>query len=301
MRTTWLPDAEERPRRVAVGEFDGVHLGHRSVIEGSDTVLTFEPHPLVVIRPEVAPKLLTSLDRKAQLVAELGVEELVVIPFDQAFSQRSAREFVDDVLIGTLQATRVSVGENFRFGHGARGDTALLKADPRFETRVGTLVEVEGEVVSSSHIRGLVLAGEVDHAAVFLGAPFALRGEVVSGDRRGRELGFPTANLVPDEALVCPGHGIYAARVTFDGAWHCAAVNVGVRPTFQTGRGVLIEAYLLDWEGDIYGEQLTIEFLTRLRGERRFDSAEALVAQMGQDVQQARAICASRSATVPGR
>jgi riboflavin kinase/FMN adenylyltransferase len=301
MRTTWLPDVEPRPRRVAVGEFDGVHLGHRSVIEGSDTVLTFEPHPLAVLRPDAAPKLLTSLERKAQLVEGLGVEELVVIPFDEAFSRRSAQEFVDDVLVGALQATRVAVGENFRFGHRAQGDTKLLAADPRFETRVGELVEVEGEVVSSSHIRGLVLAGEVDHAAVFLGAPFALRGEVVAGDRRGRELGFPTANLVPDQALIQPGHGIYAARATFDGQERCAAVNVGVRPTFKTDLVVLVEAYLLDWDEDLYGRQLTIEFLKRLRGERRFDSADALIAQMHQDVQRAREICASRPATVRPR
>jgi riboflavin kinase / FMN adenylyltransferase len=302
MRTTWLPDVSQRPRRVAVGEFDGVHLGHRSVIEGSDTVLTFEPHPLAVLRPDAAPKLLTSLERKAQLVAQIGVEELVVIPFDAAFSQRSAQSFVDEVLVEALQATRVSVGENFRFGHRAQGDTKLLKADARFETRVGTLVEVEGEVVSSSHIRGLVLAGEVDHAAVFLGAPFALQGEVVAGDRRGRELGFPTANLVPDQALIQPGHGIYAARAVLgDGEERCAAVNVGVRPTFKTDLVVLIEAYLLDFDGDLYGERLTIEFLARLRGERRFDSADALVAQMHQDVQQARAICAARPATVPAR
>jgi len=301
MRTTWLPDVEQRPRRVAVGEFDGVHLGHRSVIEGSDTVLTFEPHPLAVLRPEAAPKLLTSLERKAQLVEQLGVEELVVIPFDKAFSQRSAQAFVDDVLVGTLKATRVAVGENFRFGHRAQGDTELLKADPRFETRIGTLVEVEGEVVSSSHVRGLVLAGEVDHAAVFLGAPFALQGEVVAGDRRGRALGFPTANLVPDQALIQPGHGIYAARASFGGEQRCAAVNVGVRPTFKTDLVVLIEAYLLDFDGDLYGEQLTLELLARLRGERRFGSADALIAQMHEDVQQARAICATRPATVPAR
>lgn len=291
MRVTLLPDVELRPRRVAVGEFDGVHLGHRAVIEGSDTVLTFEPHPLAVVRPEVAPKLLTSLERKAELVAQLGVEELVVIPFDTAFAHRSARDFIDDVLVGTLQATRVSVGDDFRFGHGAQGDTALLRADGRFEAHVTPLVEVEGEVVSSTHIRGLVLAGEVDHAAVFLGAPFAMRGEVVPGDRRGRTLGFPTANLVPDEALVCPGHGIYATRVAWDGERHVAAVNVGVRPTFESGRGVLVEAYVLDWAGDLYGAQLTVEFVTRLRGERRFDSAEALVAQMHADVAAAREIC----------
>jgi riboflavin kinase/FMN adenylyltransferase len=287
----WLPDVRRKPRQLAVGEFDGVHLGHRAVIEGSDTVLTFEPHPMAVIRPEAAPKLLTSLERKAELVAGLGVEELVVIPFDEAFAHRSAEDFVEHVLVETLQATRVSVGDNFRFGHGARGDTELLRRDDRFEAHVTPLVEVEGEIVSSSHIRGLVLAGEVDHAAVFLGAPFVLRGEVVSGDRRGRTLGFPTANLVPDEALVCPGHGIYATWASWDGERRPAAVSIGVRPTFQTGRGVLVEAYVLDWQGDLYGRTLTLEFAERLRGERRFDSAEALVAQMHADVAAARAIC----------
>jgi riboflavin kinase/FMN adenylyltransferase len=291
MRITLLPDAEPRPRRVAVGEFDGVHLGHRAVIEGSDTVLTFEPHPLAVVRPEAAPKLLTTLERKAELVAALGVEELVVIPFDAAFAQRSAQAFVDDVLVGGLRATHVSVGENFRFGHRASGDTRLLGADARVDTRVVSLVEVEGEVVSSSHIRGLVLAGEVDVAARFLGAPFAMRGEVVAGDRRGRGLGFPTANLVPDQALIQPGHGIYAARAAFDGETRAAAVNVGVRPTFKTDLVVLVEAFLLDFDGDLYGRELTLEFVARLRGERRFASAAALIEQMHADVAQAREIC----------
>ena len=301
MRITFLPDAERRPRRVAVGEFDGVHLGHRAVIQGSDTVLTFEPHPLSVVRPDAAPKLLTTLERKAELVAELGVEELVVIPFDRAFAQRTAEEFVEQVLVATLRATHVSVGENFRFGHRAGGDTRLLAADERFETRVVPLVEADGEVVSSSHVRGLVLAGEVDLAARFLGTPFAMRGEVVSGDRRGRELGFPTANLVPDQALIQPGHGIYAARASWGEEARCAAVNVGVRPTFKTDLVVLVEAYLLDWSGDLYGRQLTIEFLARLRGERRFDSVEALVEQMHRDVEDARAVYAAHSATVPRR
>jgi riboflavin kinase / FMN adenylyltransferase len=301
MRLTMLPDAQRRPRQVAVGEFDGVHLGHRAVIDGSDTVLTFEPHPLAVIRPEAAPKLLTTLERKAQLVAALGVEELVVIPFDEDFAHLTAVEFVDRVLVEQLGATHVSVGENFRFGHRASGDTNLLCADDRFETRVVSLVEAEGEVVSSSHVRGLVLAGEVDVAARFLGEPFAMRGEVVSGDRRGRELGFPTANLVPDQALIQPGHGIYAARALWDDEVRCAAVNVGVRPTFKTDLVVLVEAFLLDWEGDLYGRQLTIEFLARLRGERRFESVEALIEQMHRDVDQARTVCARHSATVPRR
>jgi riboflavin kinase / FMN adenylyltransferase len=287
MQVTELGDVAPRPRRVAVGEFDGVHLGHRKVIEGSDTVLTFEPHPLQVVRPQAAPKLLTSLDAKAELIAELGVRELVLIPFDRGFSNQTPEEFIEHILVARLQATRVSVGENFRFGHQAAGDTAMLRAHGRFETRIVPLVEVDGEIVSSSHIRGLVLAGEVELAARFLGAPFALRGEVVRGDQRGRELGFPTANIVPDEALVCPGHGVYVAHA--DGA--CSAVSVGVRPTFGTGRAVLVEAYLLDRDVDLYERTLRIDFLARLRGERRFDSEQALIEQMQRDVQRTRELC----------
>jgi riboflavin kinase/FMN adenylyltransferase len=287
MQVTMLPDAEPRSRRIAVGEFDGVHLGHREVIRGNDTVLTFEPHPLRVVRPEAAPKLLTSLEAKAELIAALGVRELVVIPFDDGFAHQSPRGFIDDILVRKLCATHVSVGENFRFGHRAVGDVQMLTVDERFETRVVPLVEVDGEVVSSSHIRALVLAGEVEPAARFLGAPFQLRGEVVTGDRRGRELGFPTANIVPDEALVCPGHGVYVARA--DGS--CAAVNVGVRPTFGTGRAVLVEAFVLDRDLDLYGQVLKLDFLARLRGERRFETVDALVEQMHRDVQRTRELC----------
>jgi riboflavin kinase / FMN adenylyltransferase len=287
MQVTMLKDVLPRPRRVAVGEFDGVHLGHREVIAGSDTVLTFEPHPLAVIRSEAAPRLLTSLDAKIELIDRLGVEELVVIPFDDRFAAQSPREFIEQILVGELHATHVSVGENFRFGHGAAGGTQMLAADPRFVTRVVRLVEVDGEIVSSSHIRALVSAGDVEQAARFLGAPFQMRGEVMHGDQRGRLLGFPTANIVPDEDLVCPGHGIYAAWA--DGA--CAAVSVGVRPTFGTGRAVLVEAYLLDRNEDLYGRVLRVDFVARLRGERRFDTPEALVAQMQADVTQARERC----------
>jgi riboflavin kinase/FMN adenylyltransferase len=292
MRITMLDEVAARPRRVAVGEFDGVHLGHREVIAGSDTVLTFDPHPLQIVRPEAAPRLLTGLEIKAELIAGLGVAELVVIRFDPRFANQSPQEFIDQVLVGQLQAERVSVGENFRFGHRAAGDPALLEADPRFETRVVPLVEVDGEVVSSSHIRGLVMAGEVELAARFLGAPFQLEGEVVQGDRRGRMLGFPTANIVPDEALVCPGHGVYAAHAN----GMPAAVSVGVRPTFGTGRAVLIETYVIDHEVDLYGRRLRLKFLTRLRGERRFDSAVSLVDQMRDDVERARTLLASGAA-----
>jgi len=288
VKITRLEDVERQSggRSVAVGTFDGVHLGHRKVIEGSDSVLTFDPHPVSVVAAQHTPKLLTPLGRKAELIEALGVRELIVIGFDAEFASKTADEFVGDVLVGALGAKRVAIGENFRFGHKAQGDPRLLAADKRFDTIVHPLLEVDGEIVSSSHIRGLVLAGEVAEAAALLGAPYQLRGEVVHGDERGRELGFPTANLIPDEALVCPGHGVYACLA--DGA--PAAVSIGVRPTFQTGRGELIEAYVLDFDGDLYGRELRLDFLARLRGERRFETAEALIEQMHSDVQHTREI-----------
>jgi riboflavin kinase/FMN adenylyltransferase len=294
MKVTWLPDARPRERSLAVGEFDGVHIGHREVIGGADSVLTFEPHPRAVVAPDSAPKLLTPLAVKADLIAGLGVEELIVIPFDGSFSAQTAQEFIDHVLLERLGARAVSVGENFRFGNRAKGDTELLRAQDAFETRVARMVELDGEIVSSTHVRGLVTAGEVDVAARLLGAPFQMRGTVVHGDKRGRTLGYPTANLVPDSTLVVPGHGVYACIAEVGGTRHMAAVNVGVRPTFHTGRGLLVEAYLLDFEGDLYGQELRLDFLRRLRGERRFETAEALVEQMHVDAQDARRI-ASRA------
>jgi riboflavin kinase / FMN adenylyltransferase len=291
VKVTHLSDVDPRPRRLAVGTFDGVHLGHREVIRDADTVVTFEPHPAAIVSPSGAPRLLTPLDRKIELIASLGVEEIVVIGFDREFAARSAQSFVDDVLVGALGAEHVSVGENFRFGHKAAGDDALLRADTRFQTRVVPLLEVDGEVVSSSHIRGLVMGGAVEYADRLLGAPFTFSGEVLHGDERGRTLGFPTANLVPRDGYVLPGHGVYACRArTPDGVVHVAATNVGVRPMFVTGRGELIEAFLVDFDGDLYGSRLRVEFLKRLRGEKRFESVEALIEQMGRDVQEARTI-----------
>jgi len=285
VNTIWLPDAPPRERRLAVGEFDGVHVGHRAVIAGADSVLTFEPHPRTVVAPDSAPKLLTTLEQKSDLIAGLGVDELIVIPFDGERMAQTAQEFIDHELIARLGATWVSVGENFRFGNRARGDTALLQEQTAFETRVTEMVELEGEIVSSTHIRGLVAGGQVAEAARFLGAPFETRGIVAHGDKRGRTLGFPTANLVPDPALAVPDHGIYACRATVPGLgeW-TAAVSIGVRPTFVTGRGLLVEAFLLDFEGDLYGRELRLQFVDRIRGEKRFETVEALVEQMGRDV-----------------
>jgi riboflavin kinase/FMN adenylyltransferase len=272
---------------LAVGEFDGVHAGHREVIRGADSVLTFEPHPRTVVAPAAAPKLLTTLEQKADLISALGVAELIVIPFDGSFAAQTAQEFIDHVLVAQLGARLVSVGENFRFGNRARGDAELLLAQDAFETRVVEMVELEGQIVSSSHIRGLIAAGDVRAAARLLGAPFELRGQVVHGDKRGRTLGFPTANVVPDPAHAVPDHGIYACRAIVPGLgeWP-AAVSIGVRPTFVTGRGLLVEAFLLGFDGDLYGRELRLEFVARTRGERRFESVDALVAQMHADVRE---------------
>jgi riboflavin kinase/FMN adenylyltransferase len=274
---TRLADADSRPRHVAIGTFDGVHLGHRAVIDDADTVLTFEPHPLSVLHPEAAPKLIMPFEIKRDVIEGLGAEELVVIRFDREFSSIEAEGFCEDILVRRLGSKTVSVGENFRFGKGARGDPEMLSSRSEFE------------------IRALIAAGDVEAATRCLGAPPLLEETVVEGDGRGRELGFPTANLVPDDALVVPGHGVYAAFANGGPA----AVNVGVRPTFETGRGLLVEAHLLDFDGDLYGRALRVAFVKRLRGERRFPGAEDLIAQMHRDVREAREVCASFSAPRP--
>jgi len=289
VQVTSLPDAEPRPRRVAIGTFDGVHKGHQAVIEGADTVLTFDPHPLEILHPAALPKLIMPFAVKRDVIEGLGVRELVVIPFDEEFAKVSAKGFIDEVLVEKLGAEHVSVGENFRFGAKAKGDPEMLAAREEFETRIVPLVEVDGEAVSSTRIRALVAAGDMEHARHCLGAPFMVEGTVVTGDQRGRELGFPTANIVPDDRLAIPGHGVYAAFA--NGV--PAAVNVGVRPTFESGRGVLIETYLIDRTEDLYGTEMRVAFVERLRGEKRFAGVEDLIAQMRIDVEDARRVCAS--------
>jgi riboflavin kinase/FMN adenylyltransferase len=289
IEVTPLPETKPRPRHVAIGTFDGVHVGHQAVIDGADTVLTFGPHPLEVLHPAALPKLIMPFDVKRDVIDGLGVDELVVIPFDREFAKLSAERFIEEVLVERLGAERVSVGENFRFGAKARGDPAMLTGHPGFETRVVPLVEVDGETVSSTRIRALIAAGEMEAAQRCLGAPFMVEGTVVEGDQRGRELGFPTANIVPDDRFAIPGHGVYAAFA--NGV--PAAVSVGVRPTFESGRGVLIETHLIDREEDLYGSVLRVAFVSRLRGERRFAGVEELIAQMRIDVEDALRVCAS--------
>jgi riboflavin kinase/FMN adenylyltransferase len=292
-------------RSVALGTFDGVHRGHRQVIaqavEGARKdglraiVVTFDPHPLQVLVPDEAPPLLTTTETKAALVAELGAEELLIIPFTEEFSRQSAEDFCAEVLVGALAARRVSVGENFRFGHGAAGDAQTLRARDEFETVVVPLVEHAGEPVSSSRIRELVSAGDVTAAAGFLGSAYRLVGDVRPGDARGRELGMPTINLgLPPESVI-PAPGIYAGRAHGEtlGTNVPAAISIGVRPTFEDAGDLRVEAHLIGFDGDLYGEHVTLEFLKRLRDEVKFDSADELVEQMREDVRQTREIAAA--------
>ena len=209
------------------------------MIEGADTVLTFDPHPLQVIHPEAAPKLIMPFEVKRDVIDGLGVDELVVIPFDEDFSEIDAEGFIEQVLVDRLGATQVSVGENFRFGAKAKGDPEMLAARDEFETTVVPLVEVDGETVSSTRIRALVAAGDMPRRSAASGRRSCSRARSSTATGAGATLGFPTANVVPDDSLVIPGHGIYAGFAN----GHPAAVNVGISPTFDTGRGVLIETH----------------------------------------------------------
>ena len=275
-------------RAVAVGTFDGVHRGHRAVIEAAtatglrSTVLTFDPHPRLVLGYGV--QQLTTLERRIELIEEIGPDELLVVEFTQALSRTEPEQFVADVLapVGTRI---VLAGEDFRFGAGRRGDAELLR---RLGIEVRPVPILEG--VSSSRIRELVAAGDVGGAAGLLGRPFELEGVVVAGDQRGGTLGFPTANLALDPHLIAPAYGIYAGEAL----GHRAAASVGVNPHYG-GSERRIEAFLLDFEGDLYGRRLRLELWERLRDERSFGSEEELVAQIARDVDAARA--ARRPAT----
>jgi riboflavin kinase/FMN adenylyltransferase len=287
---------------VSVGVYDGVHLGHRHVLgrlleiaaaKGiASSVVTFDPHPASVVGAH-APRLLTSVARRLELLEELGIDRVVVVAFDEDRATQAPASFVKEVLVGELGAATIVVGENFRFGRGRGGDVALLES---LAVELGYAVEPValdasgGAPISSSRIREAIAKGEVADADTMLGRAHELEGTVVKGDGRGRGLGFPTANLALNEELVVPAVGIYAGTWTRPGGErHTAAVSVGRRPTFYTDADVLVEAYLLDFDGDLYGEASRVSFATRLRGEEKFDSVEALVAQIGDDVAATRA------------
>ncbi|MFG1778370.1 bifunctional riboflavin kinase/FAD synthetase [Micromonospora sp. NPDC049051] len=289
---------------VTIGVFDGVHKGHQATIGHAvsrarelgvqSVVVTFDPHPAEVVRPGSHPAVLTETARKAELIEALGVDVLCVVPFTPEFSRLPAEAFVHDILVEHLHAALVVVGDNFRFGHKAAGDVALLERLGRtfgFGVEGAPLVAEAGTVYSSTYIRSCVDAGDVTAAAAALGRPHRVEGVVVRGDQRGRELGFPTANLLCHRYAAIPADGVYAARLVRRGHTEtmAAAVSVGTNPTFS-GRERRVEAYVLDFTGDLYGERLALDFVAHLRGQIRYDAVEPLIAQMNQDVERTRRV-----------
>ncbi len=302
---------------VSIGAYDGVHLGHRALLRDlsaraeaaglSTVVVTFDRHPAGVVRPESAPLQLTDLEQKLELLAAAGVDRTYVVAFDRDRANETAEEFVKEVLVDELEARLVVVGEDFHFGHGRTGNVALLtELGQRYGFEVvgarltGDSTEPGASVpVSSTRIRTLVAEGDVVGAAALLGRPHEVRGPVVHGDGRGGpQLGFPTANLKIADDIALPADGIYAGHFTrADGTMHDAAVSVGRRPTFyEPGTApVLVEAYLLNFKGDLYGEPSRVSFIDRLRGDQKFETVDALVAQMHRDAADAeRVLSANR-------
>jgi riboflavin kinase/FMN adenylyltransferase len=289
---------------ITVGTFDGVHLGHRALVArtidearsfGATSVLvTWDRHPLETLRPGSEPKVLTTPERKAELIEDTGIDTLVVLPFDHAFSKWSPERFVTDVLM-RLGARAVIVGDGWRFGHKAAGTTELLQkmgAEHGFQVQVLTLAAVEGESVSSTRVRSAIAQGDMISARTLLARPFDVDGIVLRGERRGTELGFPTANLTLDRSIAHPPRGVYAGRaVTEAGIAYTAAINVGVNPQFGGDPATTpwrVEAYLLDFDGDLYDQRLRVELHERLRDELKFESVAALVEQMAKDVDRTR-------------
>jgi riboflavin kinase/FMN adenylyltransferase len=297
---------------VTIGVFDGVHKGHQATIghavkRARDLgvrcmVVTFDPHPSEVVRPGSHPAILTEPARKAELIEELGVDVLCVVPFTPEFSRLTAEQFVHDILVEHLHAALVVVGENFRFGHKAAGDVTLLERLGRtfgFAVEGGPLVADDGTVFSSTYIRSCVDAGDVAAATAALGRPHRLAGVVVRGDQRGRDLGFPTANLLCRRYAAIPADGVYAAWLVRDPARAGsggstrlpAAVSIGTNPTFS-GPDRRVEAYVLDFTGDLYGERLALDFVAHLREQRAYRGVEPLIAQIGEDVAETRRLLA---------
>jgi riboflavin kinase/FMN adenylyltransferase len=299
------------PSAVTIGVFDGVHRGHRVVVQrlieraraagARSVVVTFDPHPMTVVRPESAPLLLTTVDQRAVLLGELGVDAVCVLAFTAAFSQLSPEEFVQGVLCDRLHAVQVVVGENFRFGHRAAGDLALLERMGQRHgfTAEGVGLSGDGDAAwSSSYVRAEIAAGDVASAAQALSRPYSVEGVVVEGDRRGRGLGYPTANLAIPDAIAIPADGVYAGwlavHTTGSGGDRLpAAISVGTNPTFG-GTRRRVEAYVLDRDDlELYGARSTVEFVERLRGQVRFDDVQALRDEMAADVRRTREVLAA--------
>jgi riboflavin kinase/FMN adenylyltransferase len=287
----------------AIGNFDGVHRGHAHIFQqarqwasslgGESLVLTFDPHPAKVLAPAYAPPLITPLARKLELIAACGIDATVVQPFDLAFAAKTPLQFVDEVLVGGLGVRALCIGHDFTFGARRAGTVELLTELGRtrnFEVQVIQTVTADEIVCSSTKVREFVLEGRVDGATLLLGRPPEVEGEVVRGDGRGRTIGVPTANLRAETELL-PKNGVYAGQALLpDGTTVPAAINVGTNPTFVQGMPVTVEAHLLGWSGDLYGQRLRLSFVKRLRAEERFPSVDALVAQIKKDIEATRSL-----------
>lgn len=286
------------PLAVAVGVFDGVHRGHQALLTAAErassaepllpAALTFHPHPAAVFSPTRVPPLLTTRDQRAELLHAHGARVVVVAPFDRAWASQAPEVFVQNVLVQSLRARVVVVGEDFRYGHDRAGDVGTLRAGGErhgFAVHVVPPLLVGGVPARSTVIRGMVAGGAVEEAARLLGRPYTLRGTIVRGRQMGRTLGYPTANVQPAPDVLVPGTGVYAGRVQVGGVWHRAAISVGVNPTVVENGARTVEAFLLDgFVRDIYDEPVAVEFVLFLRGEEKFASLEALTAQMARDV-----------------
>lgn len=298
-------DRGSRKVSLAIGVFDGVHLGHQQVIrqavadarqhEGLAVIVTFDAHPNTVVAPQHLPPLLQTIPQKLRAIAALDADATLLLHFDEALSKQPAEEFIRQLAHDLVRVASLCVGSDFIFGHQRGGNVALLKklgVELSFAVHGLGSVALNGETVSSTRIRESVRGGDFNAAGQMLGRPYALAGEIVHGDARGRELGFPTANL-PVAGLVLPPHGVYAAHATVAGRIHRAAVNIGLRPTLGSpAPRLLVEAHLLDFSGDLYGQEMELTFVEKLRDEQRFASLDELRQQISRDVVRAREVFA---------
>src|SRR2546423_9754248 len=289
-----------RPTVVTLGVFDGRHIGHQLIMKtvvdraraigAVPTVITFEPHPRAVLHPESAPPLLQTIDQKIEALGVLGIEQTIVIHFDIAFSQIRAEDFLGEVIVDRLQAKEVYLGSGFAFGHNREGHIDLLR---RVSKSLGFLadevpeVQIRGERVSSSRIRELILQGRLNLARRMLGRPYGVQGSVVRGDARGQAIGFPTANIDPQNRVI-PQRAVYVTAILIDGEWRQSVTNVGVRPTFGDATQSSIETHVLSWSDDLYERTVRVRFLHRLRDEKKFSSVDELKSQIEHDVDRAR-------------
>ncbi len=290
----------QKPTVLTLGVFDGLHLGHQRIMEtvaeraaavdAVPTAITFDPHPRAVLHPESAPPLLQTLDQRLANLEVLGIEQAIVVQFDEAFAKQPAEDFITEIINDRLQAREVHLGQDFAFGRGRGGNIELLKkmgGDLGFIAEEVPEVRLRGRRISSSKIRHLLNDGRVNLARRMLGRPYGVEGVIERGAQRGRTIGFPTANLKPHNRVI-PKFGVYATATLVDGSWRRSITNIGVRPTFENDVEPSIESFIFDFEGDLYGDVLRVRFLHRIRDERKFNGIDELRAQIERDSARAR-------------